>query len=125
MWARNYGPLELLRAQAITTTTASPGYVDLQPYASLAKREVKAVVLVGAMTTTTTVTVAVKECDTTNGSYTAPAYGTTSQAATTTAGQQLEFNFRADKRYVQLSITVDATGSVPMAATLVALKKEA
>lgn len=125
MWAQNYVAVSVIPAQAITTSTAAPAYVDLAAYADLAKREMKLILAKGAYTTITTATFAIEECDTTNGTYAAPAYGTTSVVSTNTAATVIEMNFTPQKRYVRLPITVNATGSVPVAATLVALKRAA
>ncbi len=124
MWARAYGAIQALEAQAITTTGVGD-VVDLATYADLAKREIKMVILSGNFTTAASLTLAATECATTNGSYTAPANGTTSATVTTTTGAITELNFRANQRYVQLSYTLDAAGSIPMAACVVALKREA
>lgn len=124
MWARNYGALKLSATGAVTTTSAAPTvYADLSTYADLAKREVKAIVSVGTLSTTATMTFSILECATTDGSYAAPTYGTT-QAVVTAAGVT-EMNFRADDPYIKLAYAVDATGSVPISAVLIAMKREA
>ena len=124
MWARAYGAIQALEAQAITTTGVGD-VVDLATYADLAKREIKMVVLYGNYTTVATCTFAATECATTGGSYTAVLHGTTSAVVTTTTGGITELNFRANERYVKFSYTVDATGSVPLAACVLAMKREA
>lgn len=124
MWARNYGAIQALEAQAITTTGVGD-VVDLATYADLAKREIKMVILSGNFTTVTTATFAATECETTGGSYSAVLHGTTSATVTTTTGAITELNFRANYRYVKLSYTVDTTGSVPLAACVLAMKREA
>lgn len=122
MYVQKYSALELTRAAAITTTSATPSNtVDLAAYASLANREVKAVVLVGALTTTATATFNIEVCATTNGTWAAPSAGTTT--LTVTAAGINEINFFPNKRYVRLAYEVDATGSVPIAAALYALER--
>lgn len=122
MWARAYGAFEVYRAAAVTTTGNGSG-VDLATYADLAKREMKVVVDVGTLTTTTTATVSITNSDTSGGAYTAPTYGTAS--AVVTAAGVVELNFRADKRWIRLENVVNATGSVPISAVGIALKREA
>jgi hypothetical protein len=124
MWARAYGAIQALEAQAVTTTGVGD-VVDLATYASLAKREIKMVVLSGNFTTAASLTLAATECATTDGSYTAVTSGTTSATVTTTTGAITELNFRANLRYVKLSYTLDATGSIPLAACVLAMKREA
>lgn len=125
MWARNYGAQKLSATAAVTTTSATPTvYADLSTYADLAKREIKAIVSVGAFTTVATMTFSILECATTGGTYAAPTYGTT-ETVVTTANTVTEMNFRANHPYVKLGYAVDATGSVPLSAVLVALKREA
>jgi hypothetical protein len=131
MWMNAYKPYALLINAAVTTSTtgnASATTADLSESASLAKRECKVVVLPGAMTTCTTATFAVEECDTTNGTYSAPIAGTTTTTITSTAaalGTALEMNVVIQKRYVHLKATVDQTGSIPVAAVLLALRRQA
>jgi hypothetical protein len=129
MWMNAYGPIKLLVNAALTTSTtglAAATTADLATYASLAKRECKVVVLPGAMTTCTTATFSVTECATTNGTYTAPISGTTTTTITSTAaalGTALEMNVVIQKRYVHLEVTLDQTGSIPVAAAILALRR--
>ena len=126
MWTQNNDYLTLLPAAAVTTTSASPAtYVDLATDAALVKREVTAVILQGAMTTATTLTFSIKECATTNGTYTAPPLGTVSAVSTTTTANLIKIQYVPTLRYQHLEITVNATGSIPIGATLVAMKREA
>lgn len=122
MWARAYGALSLVTAQTIATSTAGAlPTVDLSTYASLAKREVKAVIHTGTFTTTGTCTFDILESSSASSGFAAPANGTT-ELVVTAAGIN-EMSFFATKRYVKLQITVDAAGTVPMAASLIALKR--
>lgn len=124
MWPQNFGSLELIRAATITTSSASPSrYVDITNYAALAKRPVKVVIQVGTLSTTATCTFNITECATTNGTYAAPANGTTQKVIT--AAGIYEVAVRCDNPYVRLEYSVDATGSVPVAASLQALKRDA
>jgi len=122
MWSRAYGGLELLRAQAITTTGNQTG-VDISTYASLMNREMVVFADVGTMTTTTTATVAITESDTSGGTYAAPANGTAS--AVITAAGLSTLRFRAAKAFIRAEVTVNAAGSIPMSVIGVALKREA
>jgi hypothetical protein len=122
MWTGTYTALELTRAIALTTTSATPSRtVDLAAYASLKNREVLAVVQVGALSTTATLTLNVEVCATTNGTWAAPSAGTTT--ATVTAAGITEIPFYPNLRYVRLAYTLDATGSVPTAASLLVLDR--
>ncbi len=122
MWIGADAALSLLTAQAITTSTAGGlPVVDLSTYASLAKRSVKAVIHTGTFTTSATCTAAILESDSSSSGFAAPANGTTS-VVITAAGVN-ELNFAAQKRYVKLQLTVDAAGSIPMAASLIAMKR--
>lgn len=129
MFAREYALPELVRNQTFTTTVVAAGAstgatvgVDLAPYVAIKNREVQAVVLVSALTTITTLTVAVAECDTTSGTFAAPPVGTTSVVFTAAGAKTL--NWYPTKRYAQLSLTPDTTGSVNVAAALQILKGE-
>lgn len=123
--ARGWASALLLSARALSTSTASPASIDLATYASLAKREVKvAVVLAGLAGTTISVLPAVEECDTTNGTFATPAQYTAASAQTTNG--LVELNFRADKRYIRLPVTLGAnTTGADVHAVLFALKREA
>lgn len=122
MFNGNLTALELIRAAAITTTSATPSRtVDLAAYASLANREIMAVVMTGALTTTATMTFNVEVCATTDGTWAAPSAGTTT--LTVTAAGINEIPFYPNLRYVRLAYSVDATGSVPTAANLVVLDR--
>ena len=126
-----YAPISLLINAAVTTTTtgnASATTADLATYASLAARECMVVVAPGAMTTCTTATFTIYECDTTNGTYSAPIAGTTTTTITSTAaalGTAIAMPVTIQKRYVNLGITVNASGSMPVAAFVLAAKREA
>lgn len=123
MWTGSYTALELTRAIAITTTSATPSRtVDLASYASLANREVLAVVMTGALSTTATMTFNVEVCATTDGTWAAPSAGTTT--LTVTAAGINEIPFYPNKRYVRLAYSVDATGSVPTSAMLLVLDRQ-
>jgi hypothetical protein len=126
-WAKNYGAINLKLPVAVTTDAAGALYPDLATYTDLAKREMKFVFTIGAMTTATGVTVSITECDTTNGSYTAPANGTTSASFTTTAGGIQELNCRIDKRYVKANWAGAPVGNYSMIIGCVgiAMKREA
>lgn len=123
--AREWGALQLMNLSAQTTTTQSLSPVDLAQYASLANREMKATFQVFFSAQTPSLTVAVTECDTTNGTFTAPNWGT-STAAVTTNGLT-ELNFRADKRYIRAEVTFPASGvtNSDLNAVAFALKREA
>lgn len=127
MWSKNYGSINLKTPVVVTTDAAGALYPDMATYADLAKRQMKFVFLMGAFTTATGVTVSVTECDTTDGSYTAPANGTTSALFTTTAGGIQEINCRIDKRYVKCNWAGSPTGnySMIMGCTGIAMKREA
>lgn len=122
MYSGKYTALELTRAVAIATTSATPSRtVDLAAYASLANREVLAVVHTGALSTTATMTFNVEVCATTNGTWAAPSAGTTT--LTVIAAGINEINFFPNLRYVRLAYEVDAAGSVPTAASLIVLDR--
>lgn len=123
--ARGWASAILLSARALSTSTATPTSIDLVTYASLAKREMKvSVVLAGLAGTTISVTPAVEECDTTNGTFAAPATYTAPSAQTTNG--IVEINFRADKRYIRLPVTLGAnTTGADVHAVAFALKREA
>ena len=124
MWSRAYTALQLIKSVALTTTSATPSLtVDLGAYASLANREIKAVINTGTLTTTATMTFTIEECATTNGTWAAPANGTTSAVVTTAV--VTEMNFLAQLRYVRMPYTLDATGSIPVGATLIVLARSA
>lgn len=127
MNARNYDAVNLKTPVAVTTDAAGALYPDFATYANLAKRECKFVFTIGAMTTATGVTVSITECDTTDGTYTAPANGTTSALFTTTAGGIKELNCRVDKRYVKCNWAGSPSGNYSMILGCVAipLKREA
>jgi hypothetical protein len=127
MNARSYGSVNLKIPVVVTTDAAGALYPDLATYASLAKREVKFIFSLGAFTTATGVTVSVTECDTTNGTYAAPANGTTSALFTTTAGGIQEINCRIDMRYVKCNWAGSPAGNYSMILGCVAvpLKREA
>ena len=122
MNARQWGPVNLLNLNAATTTTQGTA-TDMSTYASQARREMKGIVLLSGLTTITTATVAITECATTNGTFAAPANGTSSAVVTTNG--MTELNFRNDLRYIRAEITVNAAGSVNVAAIGLALKREA
>ncbi len=122
MWERAHGAIELLNAQAITTTTQIAA-VDLLGYADVGKREMKVMADFGTFTTTTTATIAITNSTATNGTFSTPAYGTSS-AVVTAAGLQ-ELNFRSDYRYIRAELTLNATGSIPISVVGTVLKREA
>ena len=130
MNARALGAVSLLNELAITTSTQtlSANVVDLASYASLANREMKAIYTVKSYTgLTPAATIAITECDTTNGTFTAPASGSPSVTLSTTAAVGAgELNFRADKRYIRAEVTLTA-GDTGMTVNVVAvaLKREA
>ena len=102
MFTQSYTALELIRAAAITTTSATPSRtVDLAAYASLVNREIKAVVHTGALTTTATMTFNIEVCATTNGTWAAPSAGTTT--LTMIAACNNEIHFYPNLRYVRLA----------------------
>lgn len=102
--ARGWGALDLMRLSATTTTTQGSA-VDLATYASDVNREMKAVfVISGISAQTAAFTAAITECDTTNGTFVAPTYGTTQVTGITTNGVS-EMNFFADKRYIRAEVT--------------------
>ena len=120
MNAREWATVSLLNAAADTTTAQATG-VDMSAYASQANREMKAVIAVSALTTITTATVAITECATVGGTYTAPANGTSSVVITTNG--IYEINFRNDLRYVRVERTYNAAGTVNLAVAGLALKR--
>lgn len=128
--AREWGALSLLNELAITTSTQTltASVVDLATYASLAEREMKAIYSVKSYTgLTPAAVIGVTECDTTNGTFTAPAWGTSTVTLSTTAAVGAgELNFRADKRYIRAEVTLTA-GDTGMTVNVVAvaLKREA
>jgi alpha-L-arabinofuranosidase len=124
MWARAYGAIQAWEAAAVTTTAVGD-VVDLATYADLAKREIKMVIMNGNFTTVTTATFAATECETTGGAYTACLHGTTSAVVTNTTGNITELNFRANYRYVKLAVSFNTDGSIPIAACVLAMKREA
>ena len=70
--ARSWVGVKLMNLSAISTTTQGSA-TDLATYVNLAKREMKVVFfLSGTAGTTISVTPAVTECDTTNGTFAAP-----------------------------------------------------
>lgn len=82
--------------------------VDLAPTATVAKRELKLIVAAQVLTAGT-FNVAVTECDTTNGTFTAVA-GDTITAVTTNGVR--EYTANVTKRYVKGAITtVAGTGA--------------
>jgi len=105
------------------TTSTQGSAADMATYASTEKREMKAVFFVSGLTTITTATVAVTECATTNGTFTAPATGTSSAVVTTNG--LTELNFRNDARYIRAELTVNAAGSVNVSAVGIAPKRTA
>lgn len=123
MWSHAYGGLELLRAQAIATS-ANQTAVDLSAYADLMNSEMVVFANLGTMTTTTTATIAITESTASNGTFTAPANGTSS-VVLTAAGLNSGLRFRAAKAFIRAEVTVNAAGSVPMSVVAVALKREA
>ena len=125
-----YNPISMVVNAAVTTssTGATTTAVDMATYASLAAREVMVVALPGTMTTCATCTFTVEECDTTNGTYSAPVAGTTTSVITSTqgaAGTAVKMPVAIQKRYVHLKYTLDTTGSMPLAAVLFAALREA
>lgn len=122
--ARSWGVVQLLNLAGITTTTQGAA-VDMASYASIAKREMKAVfTLTGVAGTTASVLVSVEESDATNSGFAAPTQYTAATAKTTNT--TVELNFRADKRYIRavVTLTADTTGA-HVVANAIALKREA
>ncbi len=120
MNAREWGPINLMNLSAATTTTQGTA-TDGSSYASQANREMKAVFMISGLTTITTITLAVTECATSTGSFTAPANGTSSAVVTTNG--MTELNFRNDLKYIRAEATPNTTGSVNIAAVGFALKR--
>ena len=116
MFNRSRKAVSVVVPASISTTTTSAA-VDLggaANNASQANREVKALFVLGGVAgTTPSITVAVQECDTTNGTYAAPR-GLTSPGAITTNGVY-EVNFYPAKRYIQSVITFTANTTAAIA----------
>ncbi len=102
MFNRSYAAVQLL-APTTMSTSANGSAVDLATYASVANRELKvAFQAAGVAGTSPSITLAVTECDTTNGTYAAPAAGTSSAVITTNG--LTELNVYVSKRYVRSEI---------------------
>ena len=114
------GTIELLRNATYTTTQTTATGVDISNYIG---RSVRATVFASAFTTIATCTCAVVECATSGGSYTAPPNGTTSVVFTAAGMKNLDF--APTKQFVRLTYTMDAGGSMQMAAVLIATPRVA
>lgn len=117
------GTVELLRNATYATTSLAATGVDMSAYANVGNRSMRATVMISAFTTITTATVAVVECATSTGSYTAPANGTTS--AVLTAAGISNLDFQLTKKYVRLTYTFDAGGSLQLGAVITATPRSA
>jgi hypothetical protein len=122
--ARQWKAVSLITLRAISTSTQGAA-IDMAAYANLAKREMKVVWFVkGAAGTTISITPAVTECDTTNGTFAAPAQYTAITAVTTDS--LTEQNFRADKRYIRAEVTLTAnTTATDIHAVAFVIQREA
>lgn len=120
MNARNWEAVKLLNSAALTTNSSGAA-VDMKAYASLAKREIKAIAFLSGLTTTTTATVKVTESATSNGTFTDPTHGT--NYAVFTANGMAEFNFRNDLRYVRGEVVLNAAGTMHVNLALIAVKR--
>ena len=125
MWVRNNRYVALKTAAIITTSSATPSvYADLSTFVVSKNRSAMAVISLGSLTTATTATFALYECDTTNGTYTACVAGTTSKVSTTTTGDLIQMPFYPTMRYVQLQYSINATDSAALAAMVVGVATE-
>lgn len=120
MNARNWGAINLLNLNAQTTTTQGSAS-DLSTYATLNKREMKVSFMLSNVSGTHTC--AITECDTTNGTFTAPTNGAT-QGVVTTNGLT-EMNFLAQKRYIRAEVTMAASSTANIAVVGFAAKRAA
>jgi len=92
---------ELLPAVSQAASTVNGTTVDLQPYLnSGGKRQMKAILNVGSISSGTTLDCKIQEGNASNGSDAADITGAAFTQVTTVTGQQ-EIHFKASKRYVR------------------------
>lgn len=90
-------------AAANTTTTATPGALDVGKTASQGVDVLVAVTAVAGSTTGGTLVVTVEECDTTNGTWIA---NTTFPTITNAAASRQIRRVQSNKRYLRMPLTV-------------------
>jgi hypothetical protein len=95
-----------------TTTGATGGVIDMAPTASVGKRSQKVIVVASGVTGTSPVfPLAITECDTTNGTYTAVS-GLTITGVSTNG--TTEYHALFTKRYIIATVGT-VTGTTPVA----------
>jgi hypothetical protein len=121
---QGYATVSLL-SLAGTTTNSAGSVIDLAGYADIAKRNQKLIVFCNGVTGTSPTTVlAVTECATTNGTFTAVG-GDTLPTLTTNA--TAEYHVKVNQRYAKAALTA-VGGTSPtfnIGVALVTLKRSA
>ena len=104
-----------------TTSAATGGVVDMAPTASVGKRAQKVIVVASGLSGTSPVfPMALTECDTTNGTYTA--VGGLTITSVTTDGTT-EYHALFTKRYIKATVGT-VTGTTPVANIVVLVQSQ-